>query len=505
MSLTLLPDRNDADTGLVLRTALQAAGQCVFELDPRTQRLVWPVSGNADRLLGHLLRSLIEIPDLLALVHPADRAAFQAELLDARWDVDASRPAAVFRLRGEAGDYGWVALRSTRMIASGRTLQVGTLREVRAERQREDHPALSARLLEAIRDPVAITDPQGKLVWTNAACAGLLGVPRERLAGRNLAGFWALNDAHRVEQFQDIRDALERRGAWQGRLDLRAADGSTRAVEASISGLGGEALDNQPLQGESIQSESIQSGDGHWVYLLRDISERVAMEAATLATARDEQQRVGLELHDQIGQQLAGTSMLVRTLRNAARDGAAADPLLLQDVETLLLNSVSRCRDLAQIVAPYLIDEHGLDAAVQDLAVRTRQAAPQAHVRVEVCAQTAGFAGDFGEHLFRLAQLLLAGVLARDAVSSVDLQLWCEADDRIALAIVADGRAAAGASEQSGERLLRHRLALVGGRSETMTAAGGRWGSIVLVPVPTAALRAEDRADAPALTALRAG
>ena len=192
---------------------------------------------------------------------------------------------------------------------------------------------------------MAVTERDGRILWANAAFGALVGVARDLLAGLDLQQFAAASGARRVEQRQAMRDALARRGAWRGRVDTRRQDdGSIRVTEACVSVVEGE-------QGDL------------WVHLHRDVSERIALEEAALAASRAEQQHLGLQLHDRLGQELAGTSMLVRSLRTAVGAGAGADPALLRDVETLLQGSVSRCRDLAQAVSPFIIDEKGLGAA----------------------------------------------------------------------------------------------------------------------------------------------
>lgn len=324
------------------------------------------------------------------------------------------------------------------------------------------HFEFGAQVLDALREAVAVTDRDGGILWANAAFAALAGVPRTALAGRPLETFCAAPQARRIEQHQEIRDALARRGAWQGRIDLRRADGSVAATEAGVTMLPSE-------QGDL------------WIHVRRDITERLALEEAAVAASRAQQQRLGLELHDRLGQDLAGTSMLVRTLRNAIVAGSAPDAALLGDVENLLQTAVARCRDLAQAVSPFVIDDAGLGAAIEDLAARTRRDTGLA-IHAGVCPRSARLEGNFAYHLYCLVQLALAGALGHDGVSRIDLQIWHEEDERVALAIVGDGRGEPRAGADA--RLLAHRLALLGGSSEPLEASRGRHGLIAMLPLP---------------------
>ncbi len=489
MSVTRLYTPGGTSLRGALAAALQASGHLLFELDPRSGALAWPACASGG-VLGHPPARLASLTAWLDIAHPEERAALRADLLDGRLETDPGQPAACFRLRNAAGEFRWIELRGTRFVARGRLadrermVHVGTLLDVTARRPAEPSGALSDRILERIREAVAVTDRNGRIRWANAAFGTLVGLPREPLAGSELQRFQGGSEARRIEQRQEIRDAVERRGVWQGRIDARRTDGSPRITEACVS--------------------RVDDGDGDlWVHVYRDITERVTLDEASLAANRVEQQHLGVELHDSLGQELAGTSMLVRTLRNAIAAGAGVDPALLRDIESLLQSSVSRCRDLAQAVSPFIIAEQGLGAALQDLVHRARASQGIAAIRADVCARTARLDGNFGYHLYRLAQWSLSTMLAREAVASVDLQLWWEEDDRVVLAIMADGRAPPHCADSAEERLLRHRLELLGGSCEPLQASGGRTGLIAMVPVATAHLGAAPAAAAK-LRAIRA-
>lgn len=457
-----------------LQAALRAAGGIAYEYEPLTGRLAWPSSGS--QVLGLAMGQLRSLDAWLERVHPDDRLLAHAAIVDARIAAggaaspssaaeagDAAEPPQPpsYRVRDAAGAWRWLESRGARLEIDGRLVCVGVLADVTDQRAALQRAALPARILESIREAVAVTDRDGLLVWANAAFARLVGAEPQALQGRALQSWCAASEAHRLEQHQEIRDTVMRRGAWHGRIDMRRGDGQLVVTESAVT----------------------QAGDDCWVHVRRDVTERIALDEAAVAGSRREQRDLGLELHDRLGQELAGTSMLVSTLRTAASAGASLDPALLRDVEQLLQSAVARCRDLAQRVSPFVIDDGGLGAAVEDLATRTRAASGVA-LRVEACPRCARLDGNFGFHLFRLVQLALATTLEREGVTSVDLQLWWEEDERVALAVVADGRHAPFAGAGADARMLAHRLALLGGSSEPLSGSRGRHGLIAMVPVP---------------------
>lgn len=448
-----------ADT---LRAILQAAGTCAYEYDVASGALRWPLAG--DEAFGHGTDRLDRLERWLDLVHPEDRLLAHAAMAEPAPGPSSGAAAPCFRLRDPSGSDRWIEVRGRRLAHGPGPVCVGLLADVTARRESERQLELAARVLETLRHAVAVADVAGTVQWHNAAFAALVGLPGTRLVGRTLAEYCAAPAARRIEQQQEIRDAVMRRGSWQGRIDMRRADGRVAVTEAGVDLAPGPAGDL-------------------WVHVRHDVTERVELEEVAVAAARAEQQRLGLELHDQLGQELAGTSMLVRTLRNALVAGQAPDAGLLRDVEHLLQNSVARCRDLAQGVSPFVIDDGGLGAALEDLASRTRRGSGLA-IRLGVCPRAARLDGNIGYHLFRVTQLALATLLCRDAVTAVDLQVWREDDDRVALALVADGRCEPG--QGADMRMLTHRLALLGGSWETLEASHGRSGLIAMVPLPAA-------------------
>ncbi|MCU0759302.1 MAG: PAS domain S-box protein [Steroidobacteraceae bacterium] len=445
-----------------LEGALRASGQSVYEVDLQEGALRWPLAG--DTVLGHPTARLANLGQWLDCVHPEDRLLAQAALVGSSGTPGPDPVVPCIRFLDPSGATRWLEVSSLRERRDGRDFGVGMLVDVTARREAARHREFPASVLRGLREAVVVVDGAGCIHWHNAAFAAQCGLPGELLVSRALADFCCAAEARRIEQQQDIRDAVRRRGAWQGRVDVRRADGRIAFTEACVTLLPG-------------------THEELWVHVRRDVTERVELEEAAVAATRAEQRQLGLELHDRLGQELAGTSMLVRTLRNAMAAGGPPDPQLLGDVEHLLQGAVARCRDLAQGVSPFLIADGGLGAAIEDLLARTRRGAAL-EMRAGLCPRTARLDGNFGYHLFRIVQLALATLLHREGVSRIDLQAWHEEDDRVALALVADGRRdAAGGADL---RMLAHRLALLGGTWEPLEAGQGRSGVIAMVPLPGA-------------------
>lgn len=450
-----------------LLAALHSAGQFAFEYHPRSGRLRWAAATSG--MPGHPAAALDTLERFLERVPPDDRLLVQAAFADGESFL-APDGAPEFRFQDATGAWRWLELHGTVIGAGDGRFLVGMLSDVTARRAREQGLQFCARILASQREAVLLADDGGRIVWHNPAFAILAGAGGRVLSGRMLQEFDRASAARSIERQQEVRDAVARRGSWQGRIDVAREDGRIAVTEAVVTALDGE-------------------GTGLWLHVRRDVTERVELDEAAIGATRLEQQRLGLALHDGLGQELAGTSMLVRTLRKALGTGAEPDLALVHDVESLLQASVARCRELAQGVAPFVIDDDGIGAAIADLAARARRAG-QVSVHATVCPRAAALSGNYGLQVFRLVQAALADALGRDGASVVDLDVWREEDDRLALTVVADGRAGVEPSPES--RLFRHWLAQLGGSAEPLDASRGRRGLIAMLPVPRAGAAAPD-------------
>jgi PAS domain S-box-containing protein len=322
--------------------------------------------------------------------------------------------------------------------------------------------AQSALVLESLRDAVAVADPAGHIVWTNAAHARLYGLERDEAHGHPLQRFGVRGPVRELELAQEIRDALARRGHWSGRFDGLHKAGTRVVTDTSVTLLPGDAGDL-------------------WVSVQRDVTEHLHMEELALATLCLEQRHVGVELHEGLGQELAGAAMLVRAARNRIDAGAAPDPALLGDVEALLQDAVAGCRELAQRMSPFIIHDDGLGVALQDLARRSARERERGVV-AQACADTAQLRGHSAYQVLRVVRLALGCALQREAVAAAHVQVWREVD-RVAIAVVADGSETAAGPEAQEQRMLRHWLRVHGGAIDRLEVAAGRHGVLMLLPV----------------------
>ncbi|MGN8246760.1 histidine kinase [Cellulomonas soli] len=129
--------------------------------------------------------------------------------------------------------------------------------------------------------------------------------------------------------------------------------------------------------GERLDSRSATAVDG----LLPVVSAGMALTAGAhaLARARDtatrarlaERQLIRRELHDGIGPWLTGLGLGLQAARNTLGRDPSATAVLLGELQAEVDQRVQDVRLLSRSLLPPVLDEHGLAAALEDLAQRT--------------------------------------------------------------------------------------------------------------------------------------
>jgi PAS domain S-box-containing protein len=105
----------------------------------------------------------------------------------------------------------------------------------------------------------------------------------------------------------------------------------------------------------------------------RDVSERKNFERDLSGIVTREQQRMGQELHDELGQQLVGARLLAESLLQTLRSEERAGVERAGELVETLREAQSCVRELIKGVRPVEVDANGLMAALAELARSTER------------------------------------------------------------------------------------------------------------------------------------
>ena len=298
---------------------------------------------------------------------------------------------------------------------------VANIEDVTESRRLQEQQQLQANIIERMQEGVMLLDREARILFTNPSLDKMFGYDPGELQGQDAM----ILSARARQGFEDVkRMVLE--GVDAGRATVinfegRLRDGGRRSLQGIYSGT--------------------QIGDQHCVIVvMSDMSEHKRLQRELLQVETRVQHRIGSDLHDGVGQQLAGIAMMLRAL--AQRAGTPAGHELRRDLQGVidLVNSVLRStRSMARGLAPVRADRDGLLEGFEELAqhVHDRYGVP---VRLDLSLpEHMVFDENAVSNLYRIAQ---EGMLnaARHAQAR-HIQLSLTADERLAeLSIVDDGK-----------------------------------------------------------------
>lgn len=235
-----------------------------------------------------------------------------------------------------------------------------------------------------------------------------------------------------------------------------------------------EFLSDRKLQPDHRVLESMGSIGTHLgLFIVRKQMKRRIAELTTL-----EQQRIGRDLHDDLGQQLAGLALLAKSLERDLRDRSSDHVEQVAEIASGLKEAQTHVRNLARGLAPVEIDAVGLAKALADLA---QTAAKRYSIDVRFVSKVASAVreDDTATELYRIAQEAVNNSATHGKATQITITLL-KVEDHIELEIVDDG---VGISEGTRRRMglgmstMVYRANVIGG--ELTIEAGPNGGTIV--------------------------
>lgn len=358
----------------------------------------------------------------------------------------------------------------------------------------EDFYAIEQRLLAVLdtaADAIITINQHGVIYHANPATERMFGYPIPELIGTNVSRLMPSPDReHHDEYLQRYLATGVPRIIGIGRETWACKrDGTLFPVSLSVT-----KVDDLPL----------------FTGIVRDVTEVRALQQHVLEVASAEQQRIGQELHDGVGQELTGISLLAQALsRQVAQMEAnvspSASPARIHESLVRLCGWISEAQRhvqaLSRGILPVAIDPQGLRSALDQLAQSVSQAGDVA-CRLS-CPGNVGIPDTtVATQLYRIAQEALNNALKHAAPTQITLRLFHQ-PGQVTLEIVDDGRglpveridslvsststslAAAGSRVGMGLRTMSYRAGLINGRLQLEPGPGGR-GTCVRVSVPVA-------------------
>jgi len=348
-----------------------------------------------------------------------------------------------------------------------------TLRDVTTARKADVDLRTMAQQLRAVVDTavdgVLVLDAGGTILMLNPACERLFGYPSGEMIGRNIEMVMPspLSAAN--------GDSLNRDGP-EGHRPLVVT------ARATICRRG----DRTTFPAEVSVGEVRAPGPPVFVGVIHDVSERRDLEAALLDAVGHEQRRFGADLHDGLGQELTGLSLLIAALTSAARAARSPHSADLERAYEVVQHALQSCHTIARGLSPVGPTEGGLIGALRDLVRGLKgPSKPTVDISVSEIARL-GLSPAATDHLYRIAQEALTNAIKHANARSIRVTLDVE-PEHVRLEICDDGQGLKAAGQNArglGLRTMQYRASVMGARFEIVPF--GASGTRVICDCPQA-------------------
>ncbi|HEY2573111.1 MAG TPA: PAS domain S-box protein, partial [Verrucomicrobiaceae bacterium] len=350
-----------------------------------------------------------------------------------------------------------------------------------------------------------MADAGGKIVLVNTHAEKLFGYSRDQLIGRPVdmlvpERFRRQHPGHR----EFYADAPSSRPMGGGRnLYALRKDGTEVPVEIGLGPIeteqgvmvlnsivditerknAEEALRrlNEELE-ERVRLRTAALGQAN-EKLNNEMAERRRLEKQILEIAERSQRRFGQELHEGLGQELAGIWFLCNVLADKLKNETHPEAPAVAELAKLLQGSLDATRNLARVSYPVELETGGLLAALESLAERT-EGLFNVHCTLR-CDWPRMFTlpDHMGIHVYRVVQEALTNAIKHGHPQNIAIECRSGPNMRT-ITVTDDGDGFAPSSESSGMglHLMRYRAQIVGAQLNVRRA--GEKGCVVTCTIP---------------------
>lgn len=220
-----------------------------------------------------------------------------------------------------------------------------------AETALEDHRILLGTLIDSLPEYIYTVDIDNRLTVVNAALLDTLRKKREDVLGKRLSEVWPDENVADIEAqtgatLRSGRALTDQERAWI------APDGSVRWF----------TFTHVPLRDHGTVIGLVCT--------VREITNQKALEQEILEISNREQRRLGSDLHDGLGQELTGLSLLLKGLEMQLAREAQQYSQQVTKISDLLARAIQSTRSLARGLAPVNLERGGLPEALKHLVAR---------------------------------------------------------------------------------------------------------------------------------------
>lgn len=317
---------------------------------------------------------------------------------------------------------------------------------------------------ETVIEGIIVIDDRGSVESLNPAACRIFGYDASEVVGRNVS--MLMPTPHREAHDSYLANYL-------------------RTGEAKIIGIGREVVGRRkdgstfPMD---LSVEEVRLGERRlFTGVVRDISERRALEHAVAAVAEEERARIARDLHDGLAQQLGGLLFLMNGLRRDLESSNSAHSETAGQLCDELAIALAQARNLAHELYAVPARPDGLAQALENLGDRI---ANERGIKCTVVGTEGLLIHDqaAASHLYRIAQEAVQNALKHSGAKRIEIVI-VESPTDLQLRVRDNGAGIVKSDSRGlGLHTMEQRARLVGGQLTVQNHPQGGAEVICVVP-----------------------
>lgn len=220
---------------------------------------------------------------------------------------------------------------------------------VNTEKALRDSEERFRQLVETMNEGLGIQDRRGIITYVNDKICNILQLSRENIIGRPSQDFISKRDLETWTRNIANKDAPES-------YEVTWMDKSGNPVYTLVS------------------PRPVYDSQGHFMGgfgVITDITAIKKLEKEVLDISERERQKIGYELHDDLGQHLIGIDVMTKVLRDKLVPLSRPNARYAGEINKLVKGAIEKTRQLARGLCPVHLTSLGLEASLEELASST--------------------------------------------------------------------------------------------------------------------------------------